>query len=303
MVAASGGIALGRRQLYMLPTGAGLWFALVLFAMLLAAVNYNNGLAYLFTFLLTGIVMISMLVTHRNLSGLNVALASAEPVFAGHTARFHVVLKNRSGRPRPGVWVLADRQSQRVDLAPHTSGTAAVTAPTPIRGYVTCPQLTLSTAYPLGLLFSWSQKLNLPGRCLVYPRPGLATPLPVRPLRHRFQEPGDRLDGDDFVGLREYRAGDPPRHIHWKSAARGQKPHVKQFSGAGGGTIWLDWDRVPAADPEARLSQLCRWVLDAETDGAEYGLRIPGCEVSPNHGPTHQRMCLTALALWDQTSV
>jgi uncharacterized protein (DUF58 family) len=34
---------------------------------------------------------------------------------------------------------------------------------------------------------------------------------------------------EEFVSLREYRRGDPPRHIHWRSWAKAGKPIVKEF--------------------------------------------------------------------------
>jgi len=34
---------------------------------------------------------------------------------------------------------------------------------------------------------------------------------------------------DEFVALRDYRQGDPLRHIHWRSWARAGKPVVKEF--------------------------------------------------------------------------
>jgi len=49
-------------------------------------------------------------------------------------------------------------------------------------------------------------------------------------------------------------------------------------------------------DVETRLSQLCRWVLDAEQAGQRYGLRLPGTTLTPDHGPAHQQACLAALA-------
>ena len=296
-------LVLGRHQLYMLPTRAGLLFGVVLAAMLLAAVNYNNGLAYLFTFLLGGVATVSMLITHRNLSGLRVALGPVDPVFAGQQANFPILLKNHSARMRPGVWVLAHLQSHHIDLAPGTTGRALVTAQAPQRGYLDCPPFTLSTAYPLGLLFSWSRKQRPAGRCIVYPAPGPARPLPVHPHRARYQQPGPRPEGDDFAGLRAYRNGDPPRHIHWKSVARGQPLQVKQFAGAGGSSVWLDWDAVPEPDAESRLRQLCRWALDAEAGNVEYGLRIPGVEVALGQGPDHLHTCLAALALWGMRDV
>jgi uncharacterized protein (DUF58 family) len=36
-------------------------------------------------------------------------------------------------------------------------------------------------------------------------------------------------DAEEFVSLREYRPGDPLRHIHWRSFARLGKPVVKEY--------------------------------------------------------------------------
>ena len=70
------------------------------------------------------------------------------------------------------------------------------------------------------------------------------------------------------------------------------------FAGGGSSHVWLDWDATVGADPEARLSRLCRWVIDAEAAGARYGLRLPGNQIAPGNGPTHYHRCLSALALY-----
>ena len=36
-------------------------------------------------------------------------------------------------------------------------------------------------------------------------------------------------ESEEFVSLRDYRRGDPMRHIHWKSWAKTGKPIVKEF--------------------------------------------------------------------------
>jgi hypothetical protein len=38
-------------------------------------------------------------------------------------------------------------------------------------------------------------------------------------------------------------------------------------------------------------------VLDAESDGLAWGLRLPGQEIAQGHGPDHVHTCLKALAL------
>ena len=49
---------------------------------------------------------------------------------------------------------------------------------------------------------------------------------------------------------------------------------------------------------EPRLDQISQWVLKAEGDGRQYGLRLPGVQISPAQGDAHRRQCLEALALF-----
>jgi len=65
--------------------------------------------------------------------------------------------------------------------------------------------------------------------------------------------------------------------------------------------LWLDWDSLPHSDTETRLSQLCRWVLDAEAGSCRYGLRLPGQHIPLNRGDAHKHLCLQALALYEVT--
>ncbi len=292
-------IVLTRRELFMLPTRHGLLFALMLLVLLLAAVNYANGLAYVLLFLLAAIAVVSMLYTHRNLLHLRIGPGACPPVFAGEDARIGVCLYNDGQQARFGIGVRQDRTLlARVDLPAQQNVCVYLTVSTRKRGYVYAPSFLVYTRYPLGLLRSWSRRLALEQRCLVYPHPG-----PSHPLVATGAAQGSALSaigpGDhDFIGLRGFYPGDSPRHVHWKAVARGQGMHTKQFGGTEGGMVWLDWDALPGMDTEARLSQLCRWVLDAEQIAAQYGLRLPGRTIMPGHGLQHRHACLEALALF-----
>jgi uncharacterized protein (DUF58 family) len=294
-------VVLGRRQLFMLPTRHGLVFLLVLMTLLLAAINYENGLAYGFTFLLAGVAVVSMLHTHRNLYRLRLTPGSCASVFAGQAATFPVCLTNDSDNLRFGVCLEhARREIARADLAQDETACLPLTVPTECRGYLRAPPFSVSTRFPLGLLYSWSQRVALEQQCLVYPSP--APPEPMRPSAHGLGEAGGNRshEGDDFVGLREYRPGDSMRHVDWKAVARGQGWHTKQFGQGGKSRVWLDWDTLDGLDTETRLSVLCRWVLDAEHGQMEYGLRLPGTVVNPGSGVEHQHRCLEALALFPE---
>ncbi|MFG5408575.1 DUF58 domain-containing protein [Piscinibacter sakaiensis] len=67
-------------------------FALTLFTLLLASINYQLNLGYLLTFLLAGSGLASMHLTHGNLRGLQLHLKPVAPVHAGDAALLEVVL-------------------------------------------------------------------------------------------------------------------------------------------------------------------------------------------------------------------
>lgn len=291
-------MVLTRRQLYMLPTTHGLLFTLVVLAIFLASVNYNNGLAYGLTFMLVSIALISMLHTHRNVSGLAVEVLNGEPVFAGENAKFRLNIRNPQDFSRVCVWVTCGDHRQNFYLHPQSAIQLEVPVAATHRGYVSCPPLRLSSAYPLGLQYTWSAPVRSVARGIVYPRPAGDRPLPfTRSLRAQLAPSGASADGDDFAGLREYVAGDPPRHVHWKAVATHQKLLTKKFSGERNQDQWLQWTDT-AGSSEARLSQLSQWVVVAERATFRYGLRIPGAQLSPDRGSRHYHRCLEALALW-----
>jgi uncharacterized protein (DUF58 family) len=291
-------VALTGRNLYMLPTRNGFMFALLLFVLLLAAINYENGLIYALTFWLGATAIVSMLYTHRNLLGIRLSAGSCLPVFAGDTARFTLTLANELDKPRLGLSVVVDKNEvARVDLEAGEQQNIILPQPTIKRGYLNMPAVGLLTNFPVGLLYTWSRKIQIQHRCLVYPKPGPARPLVGGVENEQRREIGTRAEGDDFVGVREYQFGDSPKHIDWKAAARSHELHTKKFGGDARSIVWLDWDALEGIDAETRLSQLCRWVLDAEEQGIVYGLRLPGKEIAPTRGEAHRHQCLKALAL------
>src|SRR4030095_15147107 len=93
---------------------------------------------------------------------------------------------------------------------------------------------------------------------------------------------------DDFAGLRTYQPGDSPRHIAWKSAARGEVLLTKQFTGRAAAEIWLTLELLPSSmGLEEKLSRLTRWVLDAHAGGLAYGLKLPNAIIALGSGEAH----------------
>lgn len=295
----SGPVRLNARRLYILPTRAGVVYALLLLGLLVGAINYGLSLAYLFTFWFAGLGVVGMLHTQRNLSGLVLRAGATPPVFAGEQARFTLELDNpgRLARQRVGLRH-AMGETEAVDVPAGGQAPLPLALPQPRRGWHVPGRFAVHTRYPLGLFRCWCV-LELDWGVLVYPAPASDFLPPPAPQSHAGEGEGRGAEGDDFAGLRVYRPGDPSRRIAWKIIARGQAPVTKQFAGGGARELWLDWASAPERDSEARLSRLTRWVIDTHAGGQPYGLRLPGREIPPATGDAHLRQCLEALARYE----
>ncbi len=295
-----GPIDIGRKRVYILPTRFGYGFALLGLVMLLGAMNYSNSMAFMLTFLLAGIGLINMHHTHANLAHLRLRVGTCEPVFAGETAHFRVHVDNPSAGPRYSLalsWPKQDEHAQLGDVAARDGVALSLALPASQRGWLRAGVFSLATEYPLGLFHAWTWA-ELDMACLVFPRPAPAGPQPPASAGYGGLSSSGRSGQDEFAGLRSYRRGDTLHSIHWKSLPKLRAPMVKQFAETLEQELWLDWSALNALDLEARLSQLTRWVLDAEAGQRNYGLRLPGETVAPSRGAAHRFACLKALALF-----
>lgn len=292
-----GRIRITGRKIYILPTGYGLVFGVLLILLLIASINYANNPAFLLTFLLAGIFFQAIFHTWRNLRGLELRWLDASPVFAGETARVRFELLD----PGYGHYsLLLSFPGNEPAIADCTAGErTGVEIPFHCRrrGPVRPGRLRVESRYPLGLLRAWSL-LETDARVLVWPRP-LQEPLESSDPDWEGSLEGDRGVGtDDFVGHRNYHPGDAPGQIHWKALAGEKGLLVKQFGGDRVEHRWLDFDSLPTTDTEIRLSLLAGAIETLSRTPMHYGLRLPQLEIVPATGETHRRRCLDALALF-----
>ncbi len=290
-------VTLNHRRIFILPTLRGLGFALLLIILLLIAFIYNNNLIYLLTFLLASIFFITIFHSYKSLSGLIVQKGRNKAVFAGEAAGFDIVIDNPSDMERHQLKVVL-QENHSLTLAAQTSECMTLYSVTQKRGWYEVGTVTVSSTFPFGLFRAWSPiKFGL--KVLVYPKPSLhSIPFP-QAFPTQSQQGARHKDGDDFYGLQEYQAGDSIRHIHWKAYAKGLGVFSKQYSGEHPlEEIWLDYGQTPGHDVEERLSQLCRWVVDAEQAGVSYGFCLPGLKLAPGQGLAHYQACLEALAMF-----
>ena len=296
---------LTQRNVYILPTGAGWMLALTLLVLLVASINFQLNLGYLLTFLLAGSAVAGMHVCHGTLRGLSLHLRPPEPHFLGQGATLEVQLANERRTPRLGIAlaVHGSRHWAWTDVPAQGAATVQVAFAPSRRGLHHVPTLTAETRYPLGTFRVWT--LWRPAaEVLVYPAPEPGAP-PLPPAEPRAGGTGSAPPHGtgEFEGVRAYRRGDPLQRVVWKKAAQalatGSDALVSRDTQASQHhELWLDAAATGLADPEARISRLTAWVLQADRLGLDYGLRLAGQHIAQGNGPAQRRRCLEALALW-----
>jgi len=291
-------VTLERRRLYILPTRGGLAFAALLFLMLLAGLNYTNSVALFLTFLLTGFALVVMQQCHRNLLGTEVIAALAPPAFARSTGALQLTLGNGGAVPRVFLEARLPHGSLlTADLAPRLQRRLELPLAAPVRGVVRIGRVRLSTAHPFGLFRAWTW-VHTEVTMLVYPHPHGALPMPTDSARAAGARRHSGAGADEWVGLRPFRDGDSPRQVDWKAYAREAPLLVKEYVQGASELRMFEFAQLAHLDQEARLSQLARWVVDAEARGERYGLILPGVRLAADRGPEHRHRCLAALALF-----
>ena len=294
-------ILLHNRRLYILPTRFGYLFAGMLLFLFLAAINYQNSMAFVLTFMLTSLGIVSLWYTHKNLLGITVHMQIPRPVFCGEYCefRFDISHDNNAHRYAIGLQYL-DLPPVYVKLDPEGSASASLRIPTDRRGEFELAGITVFTRYPTGLFHAWGWlRFDLP--VLVYPRPAEGVRLQQTMIeQYDGQTSTSTIEGDDFAGLREHREGESLRHISWKAYAQGHGLLTKTFQGNARPSLWIDWELLEAGRLEEKLSFMTSLVLAAESEEQKYGLRLPGLVIEQDFGNAHKHTCLQALALFRQ---
>ncbi len=271
-------LLLTQRNIYILPTRAGLLFAGTLLLLLVASINYQLNLGYLLTFVLAGSGIVSMHLTHATLRGLTLHLHPVDAVHAGDAALLELTLTT----PRAARWGIG----LRVEAAPRPPAPG----PTfPKAGKRRARELRARSARPprradadrrdalparpvsrLGGLAAGVATDRLSGARAAGPAVARGQRLIGGPAQAR------RSEGADFEGIRGYRRGDPLKLVVWKKAARafetGGELVSRDSSSSAHWQLWLAWQHCAGLADEERLSRLAAWVLAAHRAGATYGL-------------------------------
>ena len=100
------------------------------------------------------------------------------------------------------------------------------------RGIYNLPIPLADSTFPFGV-FRWISRGNEPQRLLIYPDytalDSVSLPVGQRYQRNALPKISKVGESMEFLGCREFRTGDNPRHIHWPSTARIGEIIVREF--------------------------------------------------------------------------
>jgi len=273
------------------PTLAGRIVLTFLVVAACFAILLRNNQVLFVASVVVATVALSGLATHLALPRLSIRRSVPERVFAG--APFDVRLRvTNASRWRPACGVGFLDALQVSEPGGGTRGpVVAVLPPRQVvdvayikrvhrRGVYTVVNTLAATRFPFGI-FERRFLVQSPARLVVLPPLGRLGRPARRELEQRTAQPMALLHAregtEEFHSLREYRPGDNPRHIHWKTTARAGKlvRRVMRDETSDDLTILLD-TCVDGFDAEVRGQQLERAVSCAATllaDAATRGRR------------------------------
>jgi len=291
-------LRLGLRTLYILPTGLGwLWLTGLAMLLLVGVQTQANG-PLLLAFLMLGLWLLALHLTHFNLHGLELAHAPLHWGFAGDAVPYPLSL--RCGGRCEGLhlqWSEAPAgEPLAVDaLGPGEHLVELAWRPR-ARGLQRPGRLRLWSMAPLGLFVCWSV-WDPPQRQLIAPARVAG---PVRELTGAvplgeevgLAERGE--DGDAWQDLRPRRPQDSPSRLAWKLLAQGRGELVKRFATAAPQALVLAPE--PSLPRERALEHLSERLCRLHRQGGAYGLLWQGVVVGPGQGLGHRNRCLLLLA-------
>ena len=139
-------------------------------------------------------------------------------------ARWHALITKSAN-----AWI---PEKEIPSLASNQTGEIQMDLTPLYRGRLNFDSLTIARSDPLGF-FRAFVTLPLKQSMLVLPKRYQLPPLSLLGKK-QYQRGGVALassvgESEEFVSLRDYRPGDAPRHIHWKSWAKTGKPIIKEY--------------------------------------------------------------------------
>lgn len=286
------------RNLYILPSGFGWAYALIILVLFVGAVNYQINTIFLMDFLLAIIGLVSAFEAHANLKNLSFKLLNIEDSQQGTPAKITLFIEPSKKVHYSVEFQIASQPKTRLEKIPAEGLQFVIPIETTARGYFLLPPIVISSFFPFGIFRVWSY-LYFEDHYYVYPKPvdpGFwPAPCLDQYIKNKFAS-GD----EEFYDLKEIEnPWTQPNLIAWKIAAKQQGWYVKTTH-SNETDYWLfKLSDLTTNDRELKLQHLSYWLQSAELKNLMYGLELTGSRSQFARGKNHLQYCLRQLALYE----
>lgn len=290
-------------------TNFGLGYILMCLVVAIAATNTGNNGLYVALAAMLASMVVSGLLSRRNVRGVSCEIEAAHEVVATRPALLRIRLENRmragtaqalfflhEGLPGP-LWIDPLKPGERREVL--VEGTF------PRRGVLTVADAGILSRFPLGL-FRKYQRAALAREIVVFPLPerGPIAEVPPEDSRGGRPHPHRRGGGSEIRTLRDFVAGDDPRDVHWKQSARMRRWIVREREAERDRTLFLAVDNALAdvGDTKAlerlegAISRCAGQAVVLLGRGSVVGFESRGVKVPASSGRLQRARILDALA-------
>lgn len=311
---------------FLKPTLLGLLTAVAY----VAAINRAQALPWAIAALLTATLATGLAWPHWLVRRLTVVRRGPERAEEGETIVFQVEVANHGLLPRFMVELVDRLPFVGAATGPVTHGekTLGMVAHVPSggvrrfevpvlcekRGFYRLGPVGLASSFPLGLAEARRQRNEGVQNLTIYPDIFTITTLPLQGAPSQIHRGGYLLPEGagtaEFSGLREYRRGDNPRHVHWPTTARLNELMVKEFEPLASACMTLVLDQSRSANAGAGRQASFEYAVRIAGSIAKYacgnnipvsliGMGDPPLNLPGGLGEHHYRRILDELAIVD----
>ncbi len=295
-----------------------------------AAINRSQPLVWAIAALLLATLLTGLVWPHWLVKRLSVVRRGPERAEEGETIHFDVEVANRGLLPRFMVELVdhlpfvgaaegpVSHGTKTLGMVAHVPGGGSRRFAVPVlcekRGHYRLGPVGLASSFPLGLAEARQQRNEGVQHLTIYPDIFTIVGLPLRGSPSQIHRGGYLLPegagAAEFSGLREYRRGDNPRHVHWPTTARLNELMIKEFEPLASACLIIALDQSASANAGAGKQATFEYAVRIAGSIAKYAcsnnlpVRVAGTGAQPLHlpggiGEHHYRRILDALAVVD----
>jgi uncharacterized protein (DUF58 family) len=293
------------------PTREGWWFLGATLMVGLAAINGGINLLFLVFGMMLSLILASGVLSEICLRQLTVTRRIPGTIHAGTPFLMGIAVKNDKKRiPTFSLEVEdllegspVERRCYYLKLPSGRMQETAYKHTLPRRGRHRFTGFRISTRFPFGFIRK-SRDVESPAEVLVYPA---LVPVPETLINAGLADGGRRQVASpsrsgEFHGLREFRQGDDPRDIHWRTSARRGRPFMRELEEEAGRIVVVVLDPVlPDGEGErtleAAVSLAASLAVVLLRRGLQVGLKTHQGQVAASSGNGQASEILEVLAM------